>query len=53
MTTQDIISLLESNGFKLSEENDIQHGKQIKFTNGSIINVFNSGKITPHSYGVV
>jgi len=47
MTTQNIITTLESNGFILSEENEIQHGTQIKFTNGSIINVFNSGKITP------
>ena len=47
MTIQDIKNILESKGFKLSEENEIQHGKQLKFTNGSIVNVFNSGKITP------
>jgi len=47
VTISDIKTILEKNGFKLSEENDIQHGKQLKFTNGSIVNIFNSGKITP------
>lgn len=46
MDSQTIITLLQSAGIELAEERAISYGVQLRFTNGSLVNVFESGKIS-------
>lgn len=39
--------ILTANGFVMDDEREINYGRQLRFSNGAIVNVFESGKITP------
>lgn len=47
MKSDQVKDILDTNGFVLDEEKEIQYGVQLKFTNGSIVNVFDKGTVTP------
>lgn len=47
MKSDQVKDILSTNGFVLDEEKEIQYGVQLKFTNGSIVNVFDNGTVTP------
>lgn len=47
MQADRVKEILTDNGFQLDEEKPIQYGVQLKFTNGSVINVFDKGTVTP------
>lgn len=47
MNVEQVRAILTQNGFVVDREKPINYGNQIRFTNGSIVNVFGSGKITP------
>ncbi len=45
MKAEDVIKILTKHGFVVDETKEIAHAQQIKFTNGSLVNVYNTGKI--------
>ena len=45
MKIEQVIEALSKNGFIHDETKDIGHGKQARFTNGAIVNVYDSGII--------
>jgi predicted nucleotide-binding protein len=47
VTKDQVLGALTSKGFVLDSEKTIQYGTQLRFTNGSLVNVFDSGAITP------
>jgi predicted nucleotide-binding protein len=47
MKKEDVLGILQDNGFVLDEEKDIPYGHQFCFRNGSKVNVFDSGTVTP------
>ncbi|GFE59560.1 TIR domain-containing protein [Geobacter sp. AOG2] len=47
MKKDQVLEILQSNGFILDEEKPLQYGAQLKFSNGSVVNVFDKGTITP------
>ena len=47
MTPKEILKTLQDAGFVLDEEKEIPYGRQFKFRNGSNVNVYNKGTITP------
>jgi len=44
MSIDQIKSILSANGLEIKEESDIQHGVKLVLENGTIINIFSSGK---------
>lgn len=47
MKKEEVLGILQDNGFVLEEEKSIQHGVQFRFRNGSKVNVFEKGTISP------
>lgn len=52
MKSEQVKDILGTNGFVLDEEKEIPYGVQLKFTNGSIVNVFDKGTVTPQGKDV-
>jgi len=52
MHADQVKEILGANGFMLDEEKAIQYGVQLKFTNGSVVNVFDKGTVTPQGKDV-
>lgn len=52
MKLEQVKDVLSINGFVLDEEKEIPYGVQLKFTNGSIVNVFDKGTVTPQGKDV-
>jgi len=46
MKSDQVNDIFGTNGFVLDEEKEIEYGVQLKFTNGSIVNVFDNGTVT-------
>lgn len=47
MTKEQVLEVLTAKGFVLDGEKAIQYGVQLRFTNGSLVSVFDSGAVTP------
>lgn len=47
MNKDQVIEILTGNGFVLDEQKVIQYGVQLRFTNGSLVSVFDKGTVTP------
>lgn len=47
MTKDQVLAALTAKGFVPDGEKQIQYGVQLRFTNGLLVSVFNSGAITP------
>jgi predicted nucleotide-binding protein len=47
MNVEQVKEVLGARGFQLDEEKDIPYGKQLPFTNGSVVNVYDKGTVTP------
>lgn len=47
MTKDQVLVALTAKGFALESEKPIQHGVQLRFTNGALVSVFHSGAVTP------
>lgn len=47
MQADQVKDILGANGFVLDEEKTIPYGVQLKFTNGSVVNIFDKGTVTP------
>lgn len=45
MKTDQVIAALGSEGIQLVEQKTIQHGAQLRFSNGALVGVFDSGKL--------
>lgn len=52
MTKDQVLAVLTANGFVPDGEKQIQYGVQLRFTNGSLVSVFDSGAITPQGKDV-
>lgn len=52
MNVEQVKELLGAQGFQLDEEKDIPYGKQLRFTNGSVVNVYDKGTVTPQGKDV-
>lgn len=52
MHAEQVKEILGANGFIVDEEKAIQYGVQLKFTNGSVVNVFDKGTVTPQGRDV-
>ncbi len=47
MTKEQVLEILTGKGFVLDEEKIIQYGVQLRFTNGSLVSIFDKGTVTP------
>ncbi len=47
MKKEEVLGILQDNGFVLDEEKTIPYGIQFSFRNGSKVNVFDKGTVTP------
>lgn len=47
MDRKQVLEILTANGFMPDGEKQIPHGVQLRFTNGSVVNCFHTGKVTP------
>ncbi len=47
MKKEDVLGILQDNGFCLDEEKEIPYGVQFSFRNGSKVNVYEKGTVTP------
>lgn len=47
MNKEEVLGRLQDNGFELDEEKEIPYGVQFKFRNGSKVNVYDKGTVTP------
>jgi predicted nucleotide-binding protein len=47
VTKDQVIEILTGKGFVLDEQKLIQYGVQLRFTNGSLVSVFDKGTVTP------
>lgn len=47
MKKEQVLGILQDNGFVLDEEKSISYGVQFSFRNGSKVNVFDKGTVTP------
>lgn len=47
MKKEDVLGILQDNGFVLEEEKSIPYGVQFCFRNGSKVNVYDKGTVTP------
>lgn len=52
MTKDQVLAALTANGFVPDSEKAIQYGIQLRFTNGSLVSVFDSGAVTPQGKDV-
>ena len=52
MTKDQVITALTQNGFVLDGEKAIQYGVQLRFTNGSLVSVYDKGTVTPQGKDV-
>lgn len=52
VTKDQVLAVLTANGFVPDGEKQIQYGVQLRFTNGSLVSVFDSGAITPQGKDV-
>jgi predicted nucleotide-binding protein len=52
VTKDQVLAALTQKGFVLAAEKPIQYGVQLRFTNGSLVSVFESGAITPQGKDV-
>lgn len=52
MRKEEVLGLLQDNGFVLDEEKVIPYGHQFCFRNGSKVNVYDSGTVTPQGQHV-
>jgi len=52
MDKDQVNEILSANGFVLDEERDIQYGVQLRYNNGSVVNVFDKGTVTPQGKDV-
>lgn len=52
MNKDQVIAMLSARGFVLNGEKPIQYGVQLRFNNGSLVSVFDSGAITPQGKDV-
>jgi predicted nucleotide-binding protein len=52
VTKDQVLDALTAEGFVPDGEKSIQYGVQLRFTNGSLVNVFDSGNITPQGKDV-
>ena len=52
MTKDQVLAALKAKGFVPDSEKPIQYGVQLRFTNGSLVSVFDSGAITPQGKDV-
>ena len=44
--TDEVKQMLSSAGFLCTVEKEIPHGKQLRLAQGTVVNIFNTGKIT-------
>jgi len=47
MNKNEVNDTLSANGFVLEEEREIQYGVQLRYSNGSLVSVFDKGTVTP------
>lgn len=47
MTKEHALEILTKSGFVLEGEKPIPYGTQLRFTNGSLVNIYDSGSVTP------
>lgn len=47
MNKDQVVEIMTANGFMVDTETVIQYGCQLRFTNGSLVSVFDSGKVVP------
>lgn len=47
MKKDQVVAIMTANGFSVDSETAIQYGCQLRFTNGSLVSVFDSGKVVP------
>lgn len=52
MQKEEVLGILQDNGFVLDEEKAIPYGVQFSFRNGSKVNVFDKGTVTPQGQHV-
>lgn len=52
MTKDQVLEALKAKGFVLDGEKAIQYGVQLRFTNGSLVSVFDKGTVTPQGKDV-
>ena len=52
MNVDQVKEVLGAKGFVLDEEKKIQYGVQLKFTNGSLVSVFDKGTVSPQGKDV-
>lgn len=52
MKKEQVLGILQDNGFVLDEEKAIAYGVQFSFRNGSKVNVFDKGTVTPQGQHV-
>ena len=52
VTKDQVLAALKAKGFVPDSEKPIQYGVQLRFTNGSLVSVFDSGAITPQGKDV-
>uniref|UniRef100_UPI003D252461 hypothetical protein n=1 Tax=Aeromonas rivipollensis TaxID=948519 RepID=UPI003D252461 len=47
MKKEEVLGILQDNGFVLDEEKSLPYGVQFSFRNGAKVNVFDKGTVTP------
>lgn len=47
MKKEEVLGRLQDNGFELDSEKEMPYGVQFKFRNGSIVNAYDKGTVTP------
>jgi len=52
MKKEEVLGILQNNGFILDEEKAISYGTQFSFRNGSNINVYDKGTVTPQGQNI-
>ena len=52
VTKDQVLAALKAKGFVPDSEKPIQYGVQLRFTNGSLVSIFDSGAITPQGKDV-
>jgi predicted nucleotide-binding protein len=52
MNVEEVKEALAAQGFQLDDEKDIPYGRQLRFRNGSVVNVYEKGTVTPQGKDV-
>jgi len=52
MKKEEVLGILQDNGFVLDKEKELPHGVQFSFRNGSKVSVYNKGTVTPQGQHV-